>query len=319
MRDMKRELYDDAFAMWDMRPSATEGRFGPAGTRYTFDTPEGAGDYWTYFRTGLFAVNVFNLRFRRTGTMRYRHPEHLTIACYDTVRGIVHAPGGRPCAGCACAYVGTQDGSYLGRFEQGALAEGVSITVSPTYYRDYLQRRFGTSEDLRRDVALVDGRRDLPELFALLRTIKGYRGHGMAADLFYEGAVAEAVSLVLDRAQRLRAEKPRLTADDARVVDGICAYIADNLDKDLSSETLAATGYIGQTKLKRLFKVAMGTTPAAYVTARRMGRAEELLLDGDLPIERIAAAVGYRSPAAFSAAFRRHTGLTPQERRRGSR
>lgn len=319
MQDIKRELYDGVFHLWDMHPTKTEGRYGPAGTLYTFDGPAGNGEYWTYFRGGFFAVNAFHLHFRTTGAMRYRHPEHLTIACYDEVHGITHAPGGAPSAGSACAYIGAQGGTYLGSYKKGADAEAVSITVSPAYYRDYLQRRFGPLEDLRRDFALVDGRRDLPELFALFKTIKGYRGRGMAADLFYEGAVAEAVSLVLDRAHRLQTEHRRpLPPDDRRTIDELCTYIAANLGSDLSAETLAAHAYIGQTKLKRLFKEVTGMTPGAYVTVQRMERADMMLLNSDLPIEQIAAKVGYRSPAAFSTAFRRHFGMSPQERRRNS-
>jgi AraC-like DNA-binding protein len=45
-----------------------------------------------------------------------------------------------------------------------------------------------------------------------------------------------------------------------------------------------------------------------------MRRAEELLRQ-TLPIDRIAALMGYASPFAFSAAFKRETGCSPSAAR----
>jgi AraC-like DNA-binding protein len=48
-----------------------------------------------------------------------------------------------------------------------------------------------------------------------------------------------------------------------------------------------------------------------YLTARRMAEAAFLLESGDEGIARIAARVGYDTPAAFSKLFHRHHGLPP--------
>jgi transcriptional regulator GlxA family with amidase domain len=42
-----------------------------------------------------------------------------------------------------------------------------------------------------------------------------------------------------------------------------------------------------------------------------MARAAQLLRDQPLPVNRVAAAVGYRQPARFAKAFRRHHGRPP--------
>ena len=47
----------------------------------------------------------------------------------------------------------------------------------------------------------------------------------------------------------------------------------------------------------------------------RMSRAAELLSDQSLPVAQVARAVGYRQPAQFSKAFRRHHGRPPSELR----
>jgi AraC-like DNA-binding protein len=59
------------------------------------------------------------------------------------------------------------------------------------------------------------------------------------------------------------------------------------------------------------FMRSVGETPAAYVTQVRMARAERLLLEHDWSLPRIAEAVGYASPAAFSVAFKRLRGVSP--------
>ena len=49
----------------------------------------------------------------------------------------------------------------------------------------------------------------------------------------------------------------------------------------------------------------------------RMRRAPELLREGDLPVGDVANAVGYRQPAQFAKAFRRHHGAPPSTFRAG--
>jgi len=48
-----------------------------------------------------------------------------------------------------------------------------------------------------------------------------------------------------------------------------------------------------------------------------MARAAELLRDPSVPVNRVASAVGYRQPAQFAKAFRRHHGQPPSDYRGG--
>ncbi|MBN8215578.1 MAG: helix-turn-helix domain-containing protein [Spirochaetes bacterium] len=54
-----------------------------------------------------------------------------------------------------------------------------------------------------------------------------------------------------------------------------------------------------------------GMPPLRRITQLKMRRAEELLRQTRYPIDRIAALMGYASPFAFSAAFKRETGSSP--------
>ncbi len=61
----------------------------------------------------------------------------------------------------------------------------------------------------------------------------------------------------------------------------------------------------------------IGTTYQAVIDEMRAQMARQLLQDTRTSIARIAAAVGYRDPEVFTRAFRRWTGMTPHDYRRG--
>ena len=64
-------------------------------------------------------------------------------------------------------------------------------------------------------------------------------------------------------------------------------------------------------QLQRAFAEAGETSFRNYLQKVRMERAAELLREGDAPVNQVASAVGYRQPAQFAKAFRRHHGAPP--------
>lgn len=70
--------------------------------------------------------------------------------------------------------------------------------------------------------------------------------------------------------------------------------------------------------LARAFREETGKTIGEYVSVAARGRAHKLLRTTDLTIAAIAKRVGFSSPASFSYAFRRDTGLRPSDVRRGA-
>jgi AraC-like DNA-binding protein len=100
----------------------------------------------------------------------------------------------------------------------------------------------------------------------------------------------------------------RLPTDDrARTVaEGLLADLADN-------RTLHAWGHqVGASSrtLARVFLAETGLSFGRWRTFARLQAALLQLADG-LPVGLVAARVGYRTPSAFVAAFRTHTGTTP--------
>ncbi len=76
-------------------------------------------------------------------------------------------------------------------------------------------------------------------------------------------------------------------------------------------ESLAEAAGQSRATFARRFTALAGETPLAYVTRWRMILAGSALRDSDVPIDAIAARVGYQSAPAFSRAFQRIFGKSP--------
>lgn len=68
--------------------------------------------------------------------------------------------------------------------------------------------------------------------------------------------------------------------------------------------------------LLRRFQAETGATPYAWLTSRRVARAQELLKSSDLPVEALARTVGLASATLLRHHFRRQVGVSPLQYRR---
>jgi AraC-like DNA-binding protein len=81
------------------------------------------------------------------------------------------------------------------------------------------------------------------------------------------------------------------------------------------AERVAASRSVFAAKFTRL----VNETPLRYLTRRRLNDAASCLTWSDDSVKRIAAGAGYRSAAAFSRAFKRHMGTSPEQYRLAQR
>ncbi|WP_432537700.1 GlxA family transcriptional regulator [Kineococcus arenarius] len=79
----------------------------------------------------------------------------------------------------------------------------------------------------------------------------------------------------------------------------------------LTVAEMAGWAHLSTRTFARRFLAETGTTPKQWLLAERITRARELLESTDLPVERVAAAVGLGTVANFRAHFRRVTGCGP--------
>lgn len=93
-------------------------------------------------------------------------------------------------------------------------------------------------------------------------------------------------------------------------------YMQAHLDKPIGLEELAALVGLSRYHFCTAFRISTGLTPHVWLTRQRMMLAERLLNDPNLSISEIALAVGYATPSAFAATFRRVVGTSPRSFRR---
>jgi transcriptional regulator GlxA family with amidase domain len=127
-------------------------------------------------------------------------------------------------------------------------------------------------------------------------------------------AVARELVVHLKRAggQRQYSERLAMTVDAGSQLEELTAWMHDHLADDLSLSRLAERCHISPRQLARRFAATVGLSPAVYVERLRIDEASQLLLAGG-SIERVAAAVGFRSADVFRRAFERRLGVSPQQ------
>jgi len=93
------------------------------------------------------------------------------------------------------------------------------------------------------------------------------------------------------------------------------AAIHDDPAHGWTVESLAARAGISRATFARRFRELVGETPLGYLTGVRLAVAADLLTSSDATLEAVARRVGYATPFALSAAFKRVHGLSPQQYR----
>jgi AraC family transcriptional regulator, regulatory protein of adaptative response / methylphosphotriester-DNA alkyltransferase methyltransferase len=100
--------------------------------------------------------------------------------------------------------------------------------------------------------------------------------------------------------------------DDAK------AIVEQEYASELSLDDIARRVASSRRQLQRAYLEIGGTTFREHLTEVRMDRAAELLASGRLSVREVAHLVGYRQPAQFAKAFRRHRGVAPSDFRSGA-
>jgi transcriptional regulator GlxA family with amidase domain len=88
---------------------------------------------------------------------------------------------------------------------------------------------------------------------------------------------------------------------------------------DLALDDIARRVASSRRQLQRAYAEIGETTFREHLTSVRMERAAELLRARTLTVREVAPRVGYRQPAQFAKAFRRHHGLAPSDFRARAR
>lgn len=135
--------------------------------------------------------------------------------------------------------------------------------------------------------------------------------------------IEEQAALFLDRGLALRvgpgaARRHGLErAVHARVLEYIDDSIDGGIDGALGIDELARLAGMSPLRFLRSFTGAVGTTPHAYITERRLKRARALLRSSDAAVAAIALDCGFAHQSHLGAVFKARLGMSPRQYRLG--
>ena len=102
--------------------------------------------------------------------------------------------------------------------------------------------------------------------------------------------------------------------NDELLMERIMKCINDNIsNSDLDVSLICTEAGISRSHLHRKMKEMTGLTVHDFIQNIRMEQAARLLVEQKINITQVAYTVGYSSQPSFSAAFRKHFGVSPTE------
>jgi len=106
-------------------------------------------------------------------------------------------------------------------------------------------------------------------------------------------------------------QRPATIRHRTSLYEDATAIVAVEFADELSLDDIARRVASSRRQLQRAYAEIGDTTFREHLTAVRMDRAAEMLTNRGLTVREVAHRVGYRQPAQFAKAFRRHHGLSP--------
>lgn len=92
----------------------------------------------------------------------------------------------------------------------------------------------------------------------------------------------------------------------------VVAYVKSNLAEKITLENIAQCFWVSPSTITNVFNKKFGTSFYKYVTILRLNEAKNLISE-DMPMEKVAAKVGFGDYSAFFRAFKKEFGISPRQ------
>src|SRR3954447_4362276 len=113
-------------------------------------------------------------------------------------------------------------------------------------------------------------------------------------------------------------QRPTTIRHRTSLFEEATAIVEQDFASDLSLDDIARRVASSRRQLQRAYAEIGDTTFRDHLTQVRMRKAAEMLATRGLTVREVAHRVGYRQPAQFAKAFRRHEGVAPSDYRAGN-
>lgn len=146
-------------------------------------------------------------------------------------------------------------------------------------------------------------------------------GPGLLGDGSSRLFVEQALELLCIQLIRAHSSFGSLRVDARRGLAGwqikrVTEYMLARLHDEVGLDELAALVQLSRSHFCTAFRLATGCTPHEWLVVQRIARAKQWLADPERPVTEVALAVGYQTPSAFAASFRKRVGVSPSTYRR---
>lgn len=211
-------------------------------------------------------------------------------------------------------------------YKKNVTYRNLDIYVATDYFNEFLQKTnyinsFINAINKERFTRLIeDGIPISPQMFHTLSEIKECKLTGIPKEYFMKSRIMYLLQLIFEwieenKSLHLPNHSSQLKKIDIDTLHSVHNFIEENPKVYYTIEQLSDLFSINEFKLKKGFKELFGMGIFQFSTQIHMKYALHLLKYSDLSIKEIAYKTGYSSPSAFSVAFKKECGITPNKMR----
>jgi AraC family transcriptional regulator len=151
--------------------------------------------------------------------------------------------------------------------------------------------------------------------YAMRRLLMEIMRPGFASSALIE-SLGQAIAIDLSRTFKVpERDQPVTSALSKRQLNQIHDFVCSFTEGSPSLSDVAGQMMLSTAHLRRIYKQSTGQTLHRFIEEIRISRAKSLLAERNISLKEISYRLGFSHPSAFSFAFKRATGETPNESR----
>lgn len=283
------------------------------GLYYEIDSSIGSGYYWVYPFKDLYAVSIYDVKFKYDMSIKFKEPSfiHFGNCSGSCVQAMFKCDAKED--NNLIGYVGGGD-EYIETIQQHKRFQSIGVSLLPKFYENILKGSFSSNPaELVNVCSKLNGNFNIPEVITALKQISLFKAPSDIIPIYYQGKIFEIISLVMQWNLDNSKFQVKFSKVDIEALKEVENYINNNYKNQISLDMLSKISCMSRSKLTTVFKKNYGVTMTEYMHSLRIKEAKEMLIRSDVEIKKIAMELGYKLHGSFSELFKRETGFTPKQ------